>query len=216
MNRPERLLACVRACLDTTPGLDVEVIAVIDCDTVSRDLLFNLNEARVRVLFNSKRQGAIACWNHGLAAARGDILVFFNDDCVPTAGWLDAALTAHREQLGGYGLCGFNDGYQDGNKLAVQYLFDRKFCLDVLGGVMAYPVYQFYANDSEANARAKAIGRFYWCREAVVEHYHWSRPGQSHKDALDRENEAKAQADIALFEMRRSYGFPNNFEAVLK
>jgi len=170
----------------------------------------------VRVLFNEARQGAIACWNQGLAAASGDILVFGNDDCGWEPGWLDAALRAHREELGGYGLVGFNDGYQDGNTLAVHYLFDRRFCVDHLGGVMAYPHYQFYCNDTEANARAKAAGRFVWCKLAVVQHNHWTRPGGGEADALDRENSAKSAHDIAEFERRKALGFPNDFEAVLK
>lgn len=215
MNRPERLLACVTRALCTTAAHNVEVIAVIDCDTASRDLLANLGDDRVRVLFNEQRRGAIACWNQGLAAARGDVLVFGNDDCHWGDGWLDAALVAHREQLGGYGLVGFNDGYQDGTVLAVQYLFDRPFCIDHLGGVMAYPVYEFYYNDSEANARAKRAGRFVWCREAMVQHHHWTRPGQNHKDSLDAENEPKARRDGALFAQRERDGFPDTFERVL-
>ena len=217
MNRPERLLAVVPSVLcTTTPPHDVEVIVVIDCDTKSRDWMLHLNDNRIRVLFNEQRRGAIACWNQGLAAARGDVLVFFNDDCDPQDRWLDAAIKAHREQLGGYGLVGFNDGYQDGTRLSVHYLFDRQFCIDHLGGVMAYPVYEFYANDSEANARAKRAGRFFWCKDAVVQHRHWTRPGEAHKDALDMENEPKAQRDMALYAQREAYGFPNNFEPVLK
>lgn len=215
MNRPERLMACVTRALCTTVGHDVEVIAVIDCDAASRDLLAGLGDDRVRVLFNETRRGAIACWNQGLDAARGNILVFGNDDCYWGDGWLDAALAAHREQLGGYGLVGFNDGYQDGNVLAVQYLFDRQFCIDHLGGVMAYPVYEFYCNDTESNARAKRAGRFVWCREALVQHHHWTRPGQNHKDSLDAENEPKAQRDMALFAQRERAGFPDDFERVL-
>lgn len=215
MNRPKRLLACVTRALCTTVAHDVEIIAVIDCDTASRDLLSGLGDDRVRVLFNETRQGAIACWNQGLAAARGDILVFGNDDCYWGDGWLDAALTAHRAQLGGYGLVGFNDGYQDGSVLAVQYLFDRQFCIDHLGGVMAYPVYEFYHNDEEANERAKRAGRFVWCREAIVQHNHWTRPGQDHKDALDAENEPKARRDKVVFDQRKREGFPDTFERVL-
>jgi GT2 family glycosyltransferase len=216
MNRPARLARCVQQILATAGHLDIEVIVVIDCDVASRDTMISMHDARLVVLFNGERRGAIACWNQGLAAATGNILVFFNDDCAPEPGWLDAALEAHQIQLNGYGLVGFNDGYQDGNRLSVQYLFDRQFCRDHLGGVMAYPVYQFYCNDTEANARAKRAGRFVWCRAAVVQHIHWTRPGQTHKDTLDRENSPKAPRDEALFNLRRAHGFPNNFDPVLK
>lgn len=215
MNRPERLEACVRQTLATAGHLDIEIVVVIDVCRDSADRLLALGDDRVRVQLNAQRRGAIACWNQGLAMARGPLYVFFNDDCYPQEGWLDAAIQAHTDQLDGYGVVGFNDGYQDGNRLSVQYLFDRQFCVDHLGGVMAYPAYRFYCNDTEANARAKRAGRFFWCRGAVVQHNHWSRPGQQHKDELDRENEPKAQLDEALFRQRQAHGFPNNFEAVL-
>lgn len=217
MNRAARLEGCVKRILETTPYRPLEIIAVIDVDTESRDRLLALNNNCVKVLFNETRKGAIACWNQGLAAATGDILAFFNDDCMPDPGWLEAALKAHKEQLNGYGLIGFNDGYQDGNELSVQFLYDRQFCIDVLGGVMAYPVYGFAYNDTEAHARAKLSGHFYWCRESVVQHNHWSRPGVGNgPDALNHENIALQGKDGFIYEERKAHGFPNNFEPVLK
>lgn len=215
MGRAERLASCVKTLFQTVGKHTVECIVVIDCDRESVLAVEGL--PKVKVLFNEERRGAIACWNQGLAKAKGDILVFGNDDCVWQDGWLDAALWCHQEELDGYGLVGFNDGYQDGNVLAVHYLFDRQFCVDHLGGVMAYPHYHFYCNDTEANARAKLAGRFCWCKLAVVQHNHWTRPGGGQAaDALDYENSAKSVHDIAEFERRKALGFPNDFEAVLK
>jgi hypothetical protein len=215
MNRAERLERCVRRILDVTPYEPVEIIVVIDVDTDSRDRIEALDDPRVTVLFNEQRRGAVACWNQGLAVARGDILAFYNDDCSPEPGWLEAALIAHQEHLAEYGMVGFNDGYQDGDVLAVQYLFDRAFCVDHLGGVMAYRPYEFAWNDTEAHARAKRAGRFYWCREAVVQHEHWSRNG-GQMDDLNRENMAMQGRDGYVFNARQAAGFPNDFEAVIK
>lgn len=212
--RPERLEAAVRRILEVTPHTPLEVLVVIDEDTDSRDRIDALGDPRVQVLFNAERLGAVACWNQGLKAARGDILAFWNDDCMPEPGWLEAALEAHQAQLAGYGLVGFNDGYQDGNELAVQYLYDRAFCRDHLGGVMAYPVYEFAWNDTEANARAKLVHRFYWCKESIVQHHHWSRQG-GQKDALNEENMHMQGRDGYIYYAREQAGFPNDFEAVL-
>lgn len=216
MNRADRIERCVKRLFEVTPYDDLECVIVIDVDGESLRRVQELGEDRINVIFNAQRRGAIACWNQGLEAATGDILVFANDDCWWMPSWLDAALAAHQEKLNGYGLVGFNDGYQDGNVLAVHYLFDRQFCIDHLGGVMGYPVYEFYYVDTEANARAKLAKRFYWCQEAVVEHQHWSRPGENHFDEIDRENQPKAARDAIIFEARKAHGFPNNFEAVLK
>ncbi|MHC4647000.1 MAG: glycosyltransferase family 2 protein [Planctomycetota bacterium] len=214
MNRPERLEKAVKRILEVTDHEPLEIIAVIDECTESRDRVDAIGDHRVHVLFNAERRGAIACWNQGLAYSSGDILTFWNDDCMPEPGWLEAALKAHREQLAGYGMVGFNDGYQDGNELAVQYLYDRAFCRDVLGGVMAYPVYEFAWNDTESNGRAKNAGRFYWCEDSVVQHNHWSR-GDGVKDALNEENMEKQGRDGYIYYPREAAGFPDDFEAVI-
>ena len=213
-NRPERLEIAVRGILDNTDYAPLEVLVVIDEDTASRDRIEALDDARVQVLFNEQRRGAIDCWNQGLAASRGAILAFWNDDCMPEPGWLDAALKDHREQLAGYGLLGFNDGYQDGNVLAVQYLFDRRFCIDHLGGVMAYDCFQFAFNDTLANDLAKKAGRFYWSKDAVVQHQHWSRDG-GQMDALNRENMDMQGHDGHIYDRIKAAGFVVNVKAVI-
>ncbi len=213
--RPERLVNAVKGILDHTDYAPYEIIVVIDEDTDSRNRVQALDDPHVMVLFNEQRRGAPACWNQGLAASRGHILAFWNDDCMPEAGWLDAALEAHQDQIAGYGLVGFNDGYQDGNMLAVQYLFDRPFCVDHLGGVMAYEVMLFGFNDTVANDRAKKAGRFYWCPESVVQHNHWSRDG-GQMDALNRENMQMQGKDGYVYDRMKAAGFPDDFEPVLR
>lgn len=214
MNREARLVKAVKRILEVTPHTPLEVIVVIDECEGSHKGVAAIGDPRVTVLFNEERKGAIACWNQGLAASHGDILAFWNDDCMPEPGWLEAALKAHREQLAGYGMIGFNDGYQDGNELAVQYLYDRAFCRDVMGGVMAFPHFEFAFNDTEANGRAKNAGRFFWCEKSVVQHDHWSR-GDGTMDLLNVENMEKQGRDGYIYYPREEAGFPDDFEAVI-
>lgn len=42
----------------------------------------------------SEARGCVAASNQGLAAARGDMLVVMNDDCVPQPGWLEPLIAA--------------------------------------------------------------------------------------------------------------------------
>lgn len=226
MGRKDRLLRCIHRTMETAGDNEIEFCISLDADMESFSDVAALcrtkvcedtkivtgkisEKARLVVVHNVRRVGAIAAWNQGLGQATGDILVFFNDDCYPEDGWLDAALKAHKEELDGYGLVGFNAGYQDGNKLAVQYLFDRQFCIDVLGGVMAYPIFNFYYNDTVSNDLAKRANNFYWCEEAVVQHQHWSRPGvKKNMDDLDRENQPFADKDKVIYENWKAHGFP--------
>ena len=195
----------------TTTGLDVEVIVVVDVDHLVANAAMRSGATCV---FFPNYIGAIAAWNKGLALATGDILVFGADDLVFQQGWLEIALEAHQRDLGGYGLVGFNDLHRNGNEIATHYLFDRKFCREVLGGVMAYSCYEFFCNDTESNARAKRAGRFYWCEGARVQHAH-PLLGLRTMDHLDEMHSPMFPRDVAVFERRQLEGFKDDFERVL-
>ena len=58
---------------------------------------------------NDQNQGFIGSCNRGAAAARGDLLVFLNNDTVVTSGWLEA-LAATFHEIPGTGLVGAKPG----------------------------------------------------------------------------------------------------------
>ena len=62
---------------------------------------------------NDQNQGFIGSCNRGAAAARGDLLVFLNNDTVVTSGWLEA-LAATFHEIPGTGLVGAKLVYPDG------------------------------------------------------------------------------------------------------
>jgi GT2 family glycosyltransferase/glycosyltransferase involved in cell wall biosynthesis len=79
---------CLGAVLLTCAGLPVEVIVVDDGST---DRTAHLEEiwSGVRVVRHAKAQGFVRACNAGAAIARGDHLVFLNNDTEPTGRWLD-------------------------------------------------------------------------------------------------------------------------------
>ncbi len=94
---------CTRQCLDAlarwTAG-DYEVIVV---DNGSRDQTASvLRSARasfpapLRVLRNERNRGFPKAINQGAAAARGEALVWLNNDAVVTPGWLERLLRCAR------------------------------------------------------------------------------------------------------------------------
>src|SRR5688572_2884020 len=125
----------------TTYGYEMEVVAAIDNDTVSWDIA---NSYGVRTWYKSRRRGALQAWNDSFSMAAGDILVPAGDDQIFHEGWLEYALESHRDKLGSYGMLGMNDLAYNGNtQLATMWLFDRKYCKEVMGGIFAPPVYKY-------------------------------------------------------------------------
>jgi len=78
---------CLQAIRDCTPDVPYEVVVVDNASSDSTPALLASNPG-VRVLRNDQNHGfAVAC-NQGAAIARGEYLLFLNNDTIPRAGWL--------------------------------------------------------------------------------------------------------------------------------
>ena len=86
------LKECLGALQDTIPRrLDVEIIVIDDASTDgTRSFLkeWAEQEFRLKVIRTEENSGFIVSSNRGADEARGEILVFLNDDTVPLPGWL--------------------------------------------------------------------------------------------------------------------------------
>ena len=84
-------LACLRALAAHPPAADCEIL-VID-DGSSDETASALPQVQgLRYHRRAENGGFIAACNDGATLARGDLLVFLNNDTVPQPGWLDALL----------------------------------------------------------------------------------------------------------------------------
>lgn len=193
-------------------GLELDVVAAIDDDARSWDFA---NEYGVRVWYKPSRRGALQAWNDAFSMASGEILVPAGDDQIFHEAWLKYALESHKDKLNDYGVVGMNDLAYDGNtQLATMFLFDRKYCREVMGGIFAPPMYKYYNIDSEWNAKAKKHGAFFWDERAVVEHLH-SAHGKRPLDSLDLEKQGWMEEDNKTFEERKAQGFPITWEPII-
>ncbi len=105
-------LACLHAIAAQPPRDAFEVIVVDDAspdDTLAK--LAQLNGIRVHA--RPTNGGFIAACNDGAALARGEFLVFLNNDTVPQPGWLDALLDTFQDHAN-IGLVGAKLVYPDG------------------------------------------------------------------------------------------------------
>ena len=89
-NGASRIGNCLNALLQQTAGRDVEILVVDDGSTDNiADMIGRYPGVRLITQINA---GPAAARNHGAREARGTILLFTDDDCVPMSGWLDAML----------------------------------------------------------------------------------------------------------------------------
>jgi hypothetical protein len=204
----ERCVADIRL---TTTDYDVEIIAAVDADEETARRLYPLVET---VLYSDEYRGCSKAWNDALAATAGDPVVLVADDLIFRHGWLDAALDELNRFPEGWGLVGFNDGHF-GEELSTHYLMSRRFIVEVLGGVVAWPEYRHSFNDLETTERAKRANRYRWCEDARVDHEHWLF-GDRGMDETDQRELPNHPGSQEAFSRRAAEGFPNNHPPVIE
>ncbi|MBI4611251.1 MAG: methyltransferase domain-containing protein [Candidatus Rokubacteria bacterium] len=89
-NRAEYTQACLEALARTATFELAEVIVVDNGSTDETSRLLADWADRVRVITNRENLGFARASNQGARAARGELLVFLNNDTVPQPGWLEA------------------------------------------------------------------------------------------------------------------------------
>jgi glycosyltransferase involved in cell wall biosynthesis len=93
--RPELLLRCLRALMTQRFNRNAyEVIVITDGpDAITEKALNTFNKGRVnKVRYGATivKKGPAAARNYGWLAAKGELIVFTDDDCIPDKNWLDA------------------------------------------------------------------------------------------------------------------------------
>lgn len=111
-NKIAYTLACLKSLATHGGSATFEVIVVDDCsgdDTPER--LADIEG--LRTIRNAQNLGFVGSCNAGAAAARGEYVLFLNNDTVVTPGWLDALLRCFAEEPDA-GLVGAKLVYPDG------------------------------------------------------------------------------------------------------
>jgi hypothetical protein len=112
-NRAQLVVATVATVLDQRPS-DIEVLVVDDGSTDStKQELASFADQRLRVLVESQG-GPCRARNAGARAARGDWLVFLDDDDHVSDDWLEVLGQAATDPDVGLAVCGFTQVDRDG------------------------------------------------------------------------------------------------------
>jgi GT2 family glycosyltransferase len=111
-NHFDATLLCLRAIAALSEQAPFEVLLVDDCSSDETATLAP-QVAGLRYLRNEQNLGFIGACNRGAAAARGEYLVFLNNDTAVQPGWLDALLRTFAEHPR-TGMAGARLVYPDG------------------------------------------------------------------------------------------------------
>jgi O-antigen biosynthesis protein len=158
-NKYEYTAACLHSIAEHTPAGDWEVIVVDDCS--SDQTPDYLSACRgIRVIRNAENSGFIRSCNAGAEAARGDYLVFLNNDTTVTAGWLDALIGTF-DQIEDAGIVGARLVYPDGRlQEAGGIIFNDASGWNYgRGDDAALPQYNFVSEADYVSGACLAIGK---------------------------------------------------------
>ena len=94
-NRPQQLRACLEACAQLNYPRDRFELIVVDdgSATLLDEVVAPFHDRLALTLLRQENKGPAAARNRGAAKAKGDILAFTDDDCLPAAAWLQALAT---------------------------------------------------------------------------------------------------------------------------
>jgi GT2 family glycosyltransferase len=129
-NRPAQLTTCLEAVADLEyPSDRFEVIVVDDGGTPPlHEVVHPFQRAVTITLLRQKNTGPAAARNRGAREAKGEFLVFTDDDCAPDANWLTALATQLAASpgcaVGGHTINALpNNIYSTSSQLLIAYLY---------------------------------------------------------------------------------------------
>lgn len=153
-NKIEYTVKCLQALEANTPKeLQYEVIIIDNASTdATPDVLAEL-EGDVTVVRNEKNLGFARACNQGAKIARGDYLVFLNNDTEPQPGWLEALLSRAQDER--VGVVGAKLLYPDGT---VQHAGVGIADDPIMGVNLApYHIYRYLPGDLDATNKPRDL-----------------------------------------------------------
>jgi glycosyltransferase involved in cell wall biosynthesis len=156
------------------------------------------------------RKGCPVMVAQGVEKATGELILFLGDDVVPEQNFLRYAVDAMIKHFPDFdGLIGLNDGNW-GDRLATHWLAGKKL-LPLIGGEFFHTGYNHVGCDNELTGRARKLGKYFWCKESMVQHHHPLHTG--HMEEMDEVykvawNEESVRRDRELLKQRsEEFGF---------
>lgn len=216
LNRYEHLVETIRTLRENTKEHEIELVAMVDGDARSAKFLSDAAFAegwRALVSHSLAPRGAIFCWNEALRLSHGDYIFCAGDDARFFPDWLTYAKRV-LEGMGENACVGINDQLNARHDFSTTFLFDRKFVKESMGGVVAAPIVKYYCADNVITDLARKVGRWAYCPESVVQHWH-PAAGRREADATDASHQDFWTNDVNAYEAWKNRGCPIEWEGVI-
>lgn len=206
----ERLETIFKHTKELATGV-AELIIVADIDDDDTyEMLSNIMSVP-RIVTSKQLETPANKWNQAAKIAHGEWLVTISDDCIPEEAWLTHALGMLT-----HGFIGLPDGVTGARNLSFTplYMATKTWLRKYHGGVLVIPHYKSWYADVETAIRAHRSGTYMVGANSVVTQLH-TVFGTAEDDEIYRIGEMRRAEDLATYNLRSSYGFPDDFERVL-
>jgi len=145
---------------------DISIFVIVDGN---KKMLDGLKDEPVEILFNPERMDYIISMNKALKQIKGDAVLYGSDELTFKPNCISNATKAMKEYFpDADGLIALKQVHREGG--AAFGLLGRKFINRFPDNMVFCPEFIHYGGDTELKRFAQSVGRFYQCREAVVNH----------------------------------------------
>lgn len=166
-DRPQMLKDCIQSIIKSTYE-DKSIIVVIDGN---RQMINELIDEPIAIIFNPQRKDWIWNMNRALNSFIADGIIYASDDIVFQPDCISIAVKALKERFpDGDGLVTFKWTGVELVESSAFGLMGRKFIERFPERAVFCPDYIHYASDTELKKFAVSIGKFHFCREALITH----------------------------------------------
>ncbi len=212
--RPAKLARVIESIHQTTKGLDVEIIAVLDIpDARSHKLTEAMTDVHVVTMPSHYKIGnSMRKWQSGYEIVSHEWVVLCSDDIVYDDGWLEAALNHDDPSVEVQGFVGLWDP-RNGDMIASMFMATKTYIETYMDGHFGLPWYYAAWADNEWTCKAAMNGARTFCQKASFTHLNYALLGEE-PDEVGRAAHSRHSLDQATFYARVAAGFPSDWPEV--
>lgn len=212
LHRREKLTVCVNSILNGQYSNVRVYILWTDFNEMTRYVRQFQHDTRV-IIQQTDYSKVSTCWNDFVKQSDAGLILFLCDDCALEPDCLTNASNAlHKHFPDGDGIIGLNvTNYPPSWPEAItQYgfrLVGKKFHARFPEGQAYCPEYYRFYVDTEMGMYSKLVGKFAFCEDARMQHFHPNAPGGTLDETHYANRGEKQKWDNEIWKARQAKGY---------